>query len=93
MFCGESVVYSDIHSLLRFVTKECINRGKAGEMNKSWVIIMGENEKGKIRQKGKSDIFTLDCGSWKGLSGDEYECMKMKCLSQYRDSAGTQVTE
>lgn len=27
------------------------------------------------------------------LSGDEYECMKMKCLSQYGDSAGTQVTE
>lgn len=43
--------------------------------------------------KGKSDLFTLGHGSWKGFSGDEYECMTMKCLSQYRDSAGTQVTE
>lgn len=32
---------------------------------------------------------------WKveDLSGDEYECMKMKRLSQYGDSAGIQVTE
>lgn len=32
-------------------------------------------------------------GADKDLSGDEYECMKMKGLSQYGDSAGTYVTE
>lgn len=39
------------------------------------------------------EMYPRDHASWKGLSGDEYECMKMKCLSQYGDSAGTQVTE
>lgn len=38
-------------------------------------------------------IFPRDYGSWKGLSADEYECMKMKYLSQYGDNAGAQVTE
>lgn len=39
------------------------------------------------------EMLPRDHSSWKGSSGDEYKCMKMKCLSQYRDSAGTQVTE
>lgn len=54
---------------------------------------MMQNEECKNRYIGERERFPREHGSWKGLSGDEYECMKMKCLSQYGDSAGTQVTE
>lgn len=35
----------------------------------------------------------MEHGRDTALSGDEYECMKMKRLSQYGDSAGTSLTE
>lgn len=53
------------------------------------MIIMEENRSGRTAQK---EMAALSWGSWQALPTDEYECMKMKRLSQYRDSAGTQVT-
>lgn len=53
------------------------------------MMIMQENKSGKTRQK---EMAALCWGSWQALPTDEYECMKMKRLSQYRDSAGAQVT-
>lgn len=52
-----------------------------------------DEKKGRDRNKGTRAINPWNHGRLEGLSGDEYECMKMKCLSQYGDSAGTQVTE
>lgn len=53
------------------------------------MIIMEENKNSRTTQK---EMAALSWGSWQALPTDEYECMKMKRLSQYRDSAGTQVT-
>lgn len=53
------------------------------------LIIMEANESGRSPQK---ETAALLWGSWTALPTDEYECMKIKRLSLYRDSAGTQVT-
>lgn len=53
------------------------------------MMIMEENESGRTPQR---EMVAFSWGSWQALPTDEYECMKMKSPSQYRDSAGTQVT-
>lgn len=96
-FYSKSSVYSDTHSLFRFVVQECIRwrewwykdmrtKKELGDYN-------GREWERRSQTKGKSFLFTLKHGSWKGFSGDEYECLKTKCPSQYRDSAGTQARE
>lgn len=53
------------------------------------MMIMEENESGRTPPREMAAFFW---GSWQALPSDENECMKMKRPSQYRDSAGTQVT-
>ena len=61
-------------------------------IEKRRMILMAQKEKGRNRHKEKRD-FPRNSGSWKGLSGAEYECTIMKCLSLYRGKAGTRVTK
>lgn len=90
-FYGERGVYS--RSSFRYVMPGVGDKETHTHTHtrRSRVIVMEQNEKGRHGEKRK--MFPREQRSWKGLSGDEYECMKMKCLSQYGDSAGTQVTE
>lgn len=71
-FYWDSNVYSDRGSLLRYMIQECIYTPK------KWIILLVQNEKGRNRYIVKREMFPRDHGSWKGLSGDEYECLKMK---------------
>lgn len=98
-FYSKSSVYSDTHSLFRFVVQECIRGKEEGwwykdmHTKKELGDYNGREWERRGQTKEKSFLFTLKHGSWKGFSGDEYECLKTKCLSQYRDSAGTQARE
>lgn len=75
-------MFAHTHSLFGFVV------GIAGDKQ-----TCTRKDNGPEQERQEREMFPRHNRSWEGLSGDEYECLKMKCLSQYGDSAGTQVTE